>query len=363
MKVCHLTSVHPRKDTRIFVKECSSLANAGFETFLIVADGLGDEESNGVHILDVGETKGGRFSRFTKTTKEVYKKAVELDADLYHFHDPELMFYAYKLKRLGKKVIYDAHEDLPRQLMSKPYLGKVSKWFLSIVLEKLEHYFASKYDAVVTVTKHIANRFSNYNDKVCILFNYPFLDEIESVNWDEKKNEVCYVGSISKVRGICELVAALKPADVRLNLGGKFNSKELEAEVEKMAEWSKVNYLGFLSRKEVVKVLSKSKVGMVTLHPTINYVDALPVKLFEYMLAGIPVITSDVLLWKELVDKEKCGMAVNPYDVSEISQAIQHYLDDDVLAKKHGENGRKAVIEKYNWTIEEKKLLNLYSKI
>ena len=363
MKVCHLTSVHARKDTRIFVKECSSLSRAGFDTYLIVADSLGNEESNGVNIVDVGLVKGGRLNRFVKTTKKVYQKAIDLDADLYHFHDPELMFYAYKLKRLGKKVIYDVHEDLPRQVMTKPYLDFFSKYVISFLIEKIEHYLASKFDAIVTVTNHISKRFFRYNDNTCILYNFPSLDEIDTVDWDEKKNEICYVGSISKVRGIIELVSALNSIEVKLNLGGKFNSTQLEVEVKKMPDWTKVNYLGFLSREDVVKVFNRSKIGIVTLHPTVNYIDALPVKMFEYMLAGIPVIVSDIPLWKELVEEEECGTVVDPFNISDISDVINQYLQNEFRAKKHGENGRQAIIQKYNWGIEEKKLVHLYHKM
>lgn len=365
IKIVNLTSAHPRYDTRIFIKMCSSLAANGYDVSLVVADGLENEVKNGVNIVDVGAKSGGRLSRMTKTVKRVYEKAIELDADIYHLHDPELMPIGLKLKKRGKKVIFDAHEDLPKQLLGKPYLNPLAKVALSKISEIYERFVCLKFDAVITATPFIRDKFLKINPNTVDINNFPILEELANTSeWAQKQNEVVYVGGIAKIRGIEEVVQALAYTnDIRLNLAGKFSEVSVEEKVKKDAAWSKVNELGFLNREQVGDVLAKSKVGLVTLHPVINYIDALPVKMFEYMAAGIPVIASNFPLWREIVEGNQCGVCVDPLDSKAIGEAIQYLIGHPSEAEQMGENGRKAVEEKYNWTIEEQKLLKLYNEL
>ncbi len=362
-KICHLTSVHPRYDTRIFIKECISLQKNGFNVYLIVADDNGNETKENVKIYDVGKEKS-RIFRMIKSPSKIYSKALEIDADIYHFHDPELISTGKKLVKKGKKVIYDTHEDVPLQILSKPYLNLFLKKIISNIFERYENKNVKKFTYIITATDFIKNRFLKINKNTESVKNYPIVKELKSdIIWQNKKNAVCYVGAIAGIRGVSEIVQAMEFTNCKLNLAGKFTDNKLRNEVMNYSSWNKVIEHGFASRELVKEIYEESKIGLVTLYPTINYIDALPVKLFEYMLAGIPVISSKIPLWQKIVEENKCGLCVNPYNPKEIADAINKILNDDKLAEEMGLNGQKAVIDKYNWAVEEKKLIEIYYNI
>ncbi|GAB4252465.1 MAG: glycosyltransferase family 4 protein [Vicingaceae bacterium] len=361
MKICHLTSVHSQSDTRIFLKECTSLAK-NHEVYLLVVNGK-DDDLNGVKIRTVKVDFKNRFQRFTKAVDAIFKKALEINAEVYHLHDPELLRIAKKLKKSGKKVIYDAHEDLPRQLLSKPYLNKLILKLLSSIIEKYENKIASKLDAVVTATPFIKSRFIKYNTNTIDINNYPLIPNKNIVDIENKQDIICYVGGISRERGCYEILEILNYIDVRLIIAGNFYDDAIERDLKAHKNWSKVDFRGYVNREEVEQIYNQSKIGVVTLYPIINYIDALPVKLFEYMSFGLPVITSNIKLWESIVIENNCGLSVNPKNPKAIAEAINELLSNKEQQKQMSLNALKAIKEKYNWAQEEKKLIRLYEQI
>jgi glycosyltransferase involved in cell wall biosynthesis len=364
-RIAHLTSAHSRHDPRIFLKQCRSLAVAGYDVTLVVADGLGDAKTDGVAFVDAGKATG-RLNRFAKTTRRVLEKARDLDADLYHLHDPELLPAAWTLRKMGKHVIFDAHEDLPAQILSKAYLPKSTRRAVSFATAVLERFVASRISFVVAATPAIRNKFSRMGIRALDINNFPLVSEFEAnATWDSKAREVCYVGGITAIRGIEQLVGAMASvtSGARLNLVGTFTGAGFENKVKASPGWPNVTYLGQLARSGVREVLTRSLAGIVTFLPEPNHVEAQPNKMFEYMSAGIPLIASDFPLWRDIVEGNNCGICVDPFDSKAIASAIDRLVESPDLARQMGENGRRAVMEQYNWDVEEEKLIDLYAKV
>jgi len=360
--ICHFTSAHRPDDVRIFHKECTTLAAAGFQVYL-VATNCEEEVKNGVHIINASVPVSGRFTRMWKTSKLVYKKALSLDADVYHFHDPELLRFALRLKRKGKKVIYDAHEDVPKQIMGKFWINKYLRKIVSSGFRWFENFVSKRLDYILTATPFIKDRFAEINPNVLDINNFPLLSELlEETSWSNKKNEICYLGGITQIRGSETLIDSLEflNDDVILNFAGKYSPQSLRDTLITKKGWSKVNEMGFVSRTETAQVMANSKVGIVTFHPLPNHVDAQPNKMFEYMSAGIPVVGSNFPLWEAILIDNNCGVCVDPEDPKSVADGINYLLSNPEISEQMGKNGRKAVLSTYNWDAEGEKLVSVY---
>ena len=364
VKVCHLTSAHPVDDARIFYKECVSLHEEGYEVSLVVPN---TEETirNGVTIHSFIRQKKGRMHRFYTIVNLVYNRAVEIDADIYHLHDPELLSIALKLKRkTGAKVIFDSHEDVEKQLLNKIWIRRYQRTIIAFFYARFEKFICKRIDGVISVTPTICKRFSKINSKVELIANYPIIQShLKEQVIEKKENSICYVGGLFRSRGILELVKSLDHCDAILHLAGLFESQEFEDEVRLTKGWQKVKYYGHVNREKINEILHFSNIGIVTLHPTPSYLEAYPIKLFEYMEAGIAILASDFPLYRELMEKYDCGHFVDPMDSIKIGSVITQMLNDKERTLNQGLNGIKAVKEKYNWRHEKKKLIDFYSKI
>ena len=363
-KIIHLTSVHTRYDIRIFYKMCSSLANHGYDVNLVVADGKGYEEKDNVKIFDIGKASS-RLERMIKSTVLIYKRALSLNGDIYHIHDPELLPYAYLLKLKGKVVVFDSHEDTPRQILTKPYINKIFLRAISFIYEKIEKFICRKLDHIITATPYIKDILLNYNKNTLDINNYPLLGELEYSEKINKKKQICYVGGIMPIRGIFELVDSIQYVknDISLVIAGNFLEGISEKELSKRISKEKLELKGFLNRVNVCKLLSESLAGVVIFLPLSNHINSQPNKMFEYMSADLPVIASNFPLWKEIIEGNKCGICVNPLNPKEIAEAIDYLYEHKEEAIRMGINGKKAIYQKYNWNIEVKKLLIVYEEL
>jgi len=367
MKICILTSAHPAFDTRIFYKEIKTLVNSGNNVTLIAQHDK-NEIVDGVKIIALPKPEN-RIERFFKLDYLTYKKALQQKADVYHFHDPELLPWILRLKRkTGVKIIYDVHEDVAKQILSKYWIPKIFRRLIAYTFDKYEKCIAKKIDYIITATPNIKNNFKHNN--VIDIKNYPIIIDFENAKNEEQKKthtELIYVGGLSRVRGIKETIQSLKyinpKHNIKLKLIGSFSNKKFEEEIKNMSEWREINFLGFLLQKEAYKHMRGADAGIICFLPEPNHINAIPNKMFEYMTNELPIIASNFPLWKKIIEENNCGICVDPLDPKKIAKAIEYLIEHQNEAKKMGENGRKAVLEKYNWENESKKLLNIYEEL
>jgi len=366
-KVVHLTTVHPPFDTRIFHKECGTLASAGYDVSLIVQHDC-DEVVDGIRIIALPRPRN-RIYRILGLTWVAFRLALRQQAHVYHFHDPELLPVGIMLRIFAHaKVIYDVHEDVPQQILTKHWIPASLRRILSWIFNIFEKLMARALDAVVVATEGIAEKFVGVNPVV--VHNYPDLRMLPSpshVIRDEKENVLVYVGGINRIRGAFEMIHALDILDptlnARLDLIGRFEPSSLEEELHSLPGYRRVRFLGWLPTQKVYDHLREAHIGLVCLQPEARYVVSLPVKLFEYMAAGLPVIASNFPLWKDIVEGNHCGLTVDPLNPEEIAGAIEYLILHPEEAQVMGQSGRRAVVEKYNWKREGEKLLKLYEEL
>lgn len=367
VRACVLTSVHTPFDIRILHKECKSLARAGFDVTIIVPHGE-DLDVEGVRLRAVPRP-ARRTQRVTRTVWQVYREAVRQNADVYHFHDPELIPVGLLLRLRGKKVIYDVHEDLPRCMPYKPYLPKWLGRLSARIVEAAENLSARGFSAVVPATPGIAARFYRLNRRTVVVNNYPMLQEWTSpgqqAGYANRAPSVAFVSAgITRTRGAVEMVEAMSllPCDLAatLEFAGAIQPPELKDVLSKLPGWSRVRLHGTLDRPGVSALLHRVRAGIVVEHPVPNYMNGKPTKLFEYMAAGLPVIASDFPECRKIIDGAGCGLLVDPLNPKQIAGAIQRILSHPQEAQEMGQRGLRAIVEQYNWGAEEKKLIDLY---
>lgn len=362
IKVCHLTSVHPPKDGRIFYKECTSLAKAGYDVTLVVA-GAEDEVCNEVKIVGVKKASS-RFGRIFHTTNNVYKKALEIDANIYHLHDPELLPIGLKLKKKGKIVIFDSHEFVGYQILSKNYIPRVLRKLISNFYKWVESYICKRLDAVIEIcTIDGKDYFEGRSKRRIFVTNAPIVNSkfLKNPTKDLNLKKIVQIGALTSDRGITNLAKAIVKTECELVLAGNFSSSEYEGEIKAICG-DKLEYKGMLPTSEIQPLLSDCGIGTGTFLDKGQYYhcDILATKYYDYMLAGIPIIMCDTNYNTRFNKKYNIGICTNTQEPEAIANAIKYLNAHPEEAHKKGLNGQKLVLEELNWNNEEKKLFELY---
>lgn len=359
MKSVHCATTHRAGDPRIFRKEACTLARAGYEVVYVVPHER-DEVVDGVRIRAVPVPRNGR-ERLTRTVWQVARRAwAEGPGAVVHLHDSDLLPVGFALKAAGRRVVYDAHEDTPLQMGYQHWIPRPWRPLAAAGFAALEVAAGRVFDGVIAAEPDNAARFR----EALLIRNYPIPEELEAPDalpYAARPPVVLYVGTLTRVRGLAEMVRAVQalPAElgVELVLGGSFHPVSLRAEVEGVP---RVRIAGYLDRPAVAHWLGRARVGLVVLHPTPKYVAAYPTKLFEYMAAGVPVVASDFPSWRAIVEGERCGLVVDPLDVDAIAGAIRWLLAHPEEAEAMGRRGREAVRARYAWEGEGRRLVAFY---
>ena len=343
-----------------------ALNDSGFDVNLLVADGLGYEEKSGIKIFDAGKTSN-RLARFTSIFYKIYIKAKEIDADVFHFHDPELMFLGFFLKLKGKKVIYDIHEDVPKDIMIKYWIPTAFlRSFVKYVYVMLEKFFVRKFDLLITVSEEIGHNYSRFKEKVLIIRNVAIVKVIDEAPVSkESKNKsfiLLYQGGLNPVRGIREIVSSMQYVNsVTLWLFGVWSSEEFKSECEKLEGYKNVRYFGFIPSKDLYGFTKLADVCIINFLPLPHNEFSLPNKIFEYMACRKPVILSDFPYWRKIFGDAACY--ADSRDPKKIAEAVTFLQNNKSERNKIAAKGRKLVETEFSWERESKLLVNAYKKL
>lgn len=351
-KVIHITTAHPRDDVRIKTKFANYCATLGASE-LIVCDGLPDETVDGVRIT--GLTK--RRSRLARMLWAPFDCLFELrrknDHCVVHLHDPELLVTALCMRLAGYTVIFDLHEDLIDQVISKPYLPQkvaLVTYYLTRVIYPLLLRTANVH---IAATPAISEAYEKrLGRKVMTVYNYVMQTETRMPgSYSQDTKQLVYTGAINEIRGIFRMltIAEALPEGWRMVLAGRFRIESLKTRAMQHPGWQRVDYRGHVTRDQVSEFYAQSAVGLVLFDKQPNHMESLPNKMFEYMGNALPCIATDIPRWKELVEDNGVGICVPDSDNPAMLEKVHAYLLDAGLRREHAFNGASLVQEKFTW--------------
>lgn len=370
IKVCHVISGYHRTDVRIFQRQCKSLLNAGFEVSLLTNDCQNEEEIDGIKVFVCKRKWSSRLKIILFAKYQFLEDALRVKADIYQLHSPELLGLGRALQKRGRKVVYDAHEDLPKHILEKEWIPNFLRGPLSFIIEKYMNIVLSKYDAIVSPHSHVVNYLSNINPNVKMIANFPLIKNRNQFTLEDylgRGKKLCYTGTVYSYSNQEEILNAISKIEgVTYHIPGYINPEHLKS-LKISNGFSQLTFLGRLSSEEMVTFYNQMSLGVAIYNYMLNLGDRLGSygtnKIFEYMEAGIPFICTDYILWKEIVEQNNCGICVEPGNRDQIENAIKFLIDNPIIAYQMGQNGRNAVVNKYNWRSQEKEYVNLFNKL
>ena len=360
MKICQISTVHHLNDNRVFHKQCKSMAKSGHDVALIITHDR-NETIDGVRIVALKKRRN-RFSRMLLGTFQSLRYAIKERADVYHFHDPELIPAGLFLKLIGKTVFYDVHENTSQQILNKEWLGSVFKRrIVSASIGFWEWLSKRSFDIILVARPDIAEHWNC--SKTRIILNSASLetiDNVPSIQTSKTVPIVIYAGGLTRLRGIEQLIQSMEQIGGKAHLWllGKWSDDEFRKHCEGQAGWKYVSYHGYMGVEQVYGYMKQSDIGIVTFLPAPNHMTTIATKPFEYMACHLPVIMSDFPYWRQVFGDH--AVYVNPNSPAQIAEQIEVLLSDNALYQTLRQKGRKLVEDQYSWEAETLKLLEIY---
>lgn len=373
-KICILTSVHAALDNRIFYREAHSLLKAGYQV-TIVAPHTTKEMIDSIQILPLP-----RVPRWRRPFmwQKLLAQALSTQADLYHFHDSELLLIAPYFRYITKRpTIYDIHESTADFLEIKNEYPKFLRSLLSRLIRRFEPKLAGMQSGLIFADEQIADHFSTVQIPKATLLNYPrklFVDRaVEATkNIKTKQPNILYLGGIKQERNIILMIDAFQNVlheypNAHLLLVGPFFPPTLEHEIQKvLSNRGMVNAVittGAIPFENIGEYLLEAAIGWIPFPPVAKYQKNIPTKLFEYMAYSLPIVSSDLSPVQPYLTNGKNGYLVPANDLSAHAEAILRLLRDPQQALSMGRYGQKLVSASFTWEKMEIRLLDLYDTI
>ena len=360
------TSVHHWNDPRIFYKEAVSLTKK-YDVELHAPAEFDFVEKKGVKIF--GLPSWHKVTERKRIRKELLNRIRRSTADMFHFHDPELIFLCLYIKIFKrKKVIYDIHEDYYTQILLKKWIPtKFIRTIIAIIYSFIEKLICNSFDLIIFAESYYKESFpQKIIDKSIDILNYPIIDEIQSISSNNEYNKIIYTGTITEDRGAINMIECLrvlieKDNKIKLFLVGYLKDEKIISLIETDSELSK--HIIIIGKREYVdhSIINRqyldADIGLILISSQTHYEKKLLTKFYEYMHNEIPIVISNYDKWEKFILDTECGICVDPNNPIETANAVRYLIDNPVIAKQMGKNGSKAVKEKYNWLTQEAKLL------
>jgi glycosyltransferase involved in cell wall biosynthesis len=370
-----ITTLHTCSDGRIYHREAVSLAEDGTNVLLVAPPRAAGDTTvfhPRVSHLPVSPSLSGIPGRIEKWFRAL-RIVLDSPADVWHLHDPELLLTfvpARHLLRRHVQLVYDAHENLPVQLLQRrPSFVPAPIWSgLCRIVRSVEDNLAARCDLVVAATSGIAERFDTPNRAARVVRNFPVATWTEVTPVDQRSApplRVIYVGGVSERRGVKELIEAarlLEHAEVEVTILGRWDDQSLRTAMLATAP-ANLAIIDQVPFDQVRQHLAASHVGVVCLHRTAHHHESLPVKLFEYFAFGLAVVASDFTTWEPIVRGSDAGIMIDPQDAQALAAALKTLANDEDLRVRFGSNARRAAMNEYSWQTESRVLLQGYSAL